>query len=211
MEAKGHRLLGEILVDLGFLNLPQVNEARRKQMNDPNVLLGEYLVELGYVTPKQLLEALSLQAADSLGILRGSSRAGLPPRYLELTRLASHPLFRAFADQLDQAVYIIAWGSTREEDRLLYVNPALTTLAGMEPEAFLDKSAEPVVRFAARFFDDPKTFLERVYEFLTHRPEPFVVALEVARPRRMKVEIRNVPLRGCTGEVLGAAGFLKMI
>ena len=211
MEAQSHRLLGEILVDLGFLNIPQVNEARRKQMDNPNVLLGEYLVELGYVTPKQLLEALNLQAASSLGFLSGPSRARLPAPYLELTHLTSHPLFRAFADQLDQACYIIAWGSTREEDRLLYVNPALASLAGMEPEAFLDKSAEPVVRFAARFFDDPRTFLERIYEFLTHRPEPFVTELELSRPKRMKFEIRNVPLKGCTGQVLGAAGFLKVI
>lgn len=211
MEAKGRRLLGEILVDLGFLNIPQVNAARRKQMDNPNVLLGEYLVQLGFVTQEQLLEALNLQAASSLGYLSGPTRAGLPARYLELTQLASHPLFRAFADHLDRACYIIAWGCTREEDRLLYVNPAMASLAGMEPEAFLDKSAEPVVRFAARFFDDPKAFLERMYEFVTHRPEPFVVTLELARPRRMRFEIRNVPLRGCTGEVLGAAGFLKPI
>jgi hypothetical protein len=211
MEAQSHRLLGEILVDLGFLNIPQVNEARRKQMDNPNVLLGEYLVELGYVTPKQLLEALNLQAASSLGFLSGPSRAGLPAPYLELTQLTSHPLFRAFADQLDQACYIIAWGSTREEDRLLYVNPALASLSGMEAKDFLDKSAEPVVRFAARFFDNPRAFLERIYEFLTHRPEPFVTELELSRPRRMKFEIRNVPLKGCTGQVLGAAGFLKTI
>ena len=211
MEVKSRRLLGEILVDLGFLNIPQVNEARRRQMVNPNILLGEYLVELGFVTPKQLLEALNLQAADSLGILHDPSRAKLPARYLELTQLVSHPLFRAFADQLEQACYVIAWGSTREEDQLLYVNPAMASLAGMESEAFLDKSAEPVVRFAARFFDDPQVFLDKIYEFVTHRPEPYVVTLELSRPKRMKFEIRNVPLKGCTGEVLGAAGFLKPI
>jgi len=55
MEAEGRRLIGEILVDLGFINFSQVNEARRMQMNHPNILLGEYLVGLGYVTPAQLL------------------------------------------------------------------------------------------------------------------------------------------------------------
>lgn len=211
MVARVHRLLGEILVNLGFLNLNQVNEARRKQMKNPNVLLGEYLVELGYVTPKQLLDALNRQTEDSSGRFPCPTPNGLPAWHVELAQLTSHPLFRAFADHLDQACYVLALGRTREEDRLLYVNPALASLAGMEPEAFLGKSAEPVVRFGARFFDDPKAFLEKIYEFVTHRPEPFVVTLEVARPRRMKFEIRNVPLRGCTGEVLGAAGFLKAI
>lgn len=61
MNTPPHHLIGEILVNLGIVNISQVNEARRRQMAQPYIPLGEHLVTLGYITPAQLVEALSKQ------------------------------------------------------------------------------------------------------------------------------------------------------
>lgn len=66
MNTPQHHLIGEILVNLGIVNISQVNEARRKQLAQPQILLGEHLVTLGYVTPTQLQEAIAEQERDRL-------------------------------------------------------------------------------------------------------------------------------------------------
>lgn len=215
VETQGHRLLGEILVDLGFTNLTQVNEARRKQMVRPSVLLGEYLVELGYVTPAQLLNALSRQAEDlcrtALPPTMENLSRGLPASALELCQLVSLPLFRAIADQLDEGFYVEAWGERQADDRLLFVNQAFASLAGMKPEDFIGKPELPLVNFAARFFDDPASFLQKVRESARKRPEPGTLVFEVSRPQKMKVEVSTFPLKNKEGDVIGAGGFLRQI
>jgi hypothetical protein len=57
-------MIGQILVEKGYINLSQLNEARRKQLHaEPSArpLLGEALLQLGYATPGQIEEALRLQ------------------------------------------------------------------------------------------------------------------------------------------------------
>ena len=57
-------MIGQILVEKGYINLFQLNEARRRQLlyTPANAsLLGEILEQLGYVTPGQVEEALKLQ------------------------------------------------------------------------------------------------------------------------------------------------------
>ncbi len=213
MEAQGHRLLGEILVDLGFTNLTQVNEARRRQMVRPTVLLGEYLVELGFVTPAQLLEALSRQAEDlcrtALPPTIENLCRGLPARALELCQLVSLPMFQVVADQLEEGIYIEAWGERRSDDRILFVNRAFASLAGMRPEDFMGKQEIPVVNFGARFFDDPEGFLKQVHEAAHKRPDPATLVFEVSKPRKMRIEVRTFPIKNKAGELVGAGGFLR--
>jgi PAS domain len=215
VEARGHRLLGEILVDLGFTNLNQVNEARRRQMTRPNVLLGEYLIELGYVTPAQLLEALSRQAED---LCRGTPpptleelSRGLPARAFELCQLVSLPLFQAVAHQMEEGFYVEGWGERPSDDRLLFVNQALASWAGMRPEDFMGKPEITVVNFGARFFDDPEGFLRKVRESVHKRPEPGRLVFKISKPQPMEMEVHTFPLTNRKGEVIGAAGFLKPI
>lgn len=203
------------MVDLGFINLPQVNEGRRRQMLKPNVLLGEYLVELGYVTPSQLLEALSRQAED---LCHGTTpptaeklTRGLPAKALELCQLASLPLFQAIANQLEVGFYLVGFGERRAEDRVLFVNQTFTSWIGMKPEDFQGKPDALVINFAARYSDDPQGFLRRIQESVAQRPQPPTIVLEVAKPRPMKVEIRHVPLHTKAGEIVGIAAFLRKI
>jgi len=63
----GCKLLGQILVEKGYINLFQLNEARRKQLiSEPEArpLLGQILYQLGYATSVQVEEALKLQKTE---------------------------------------------------------------------------------------------------------------------------------------------------
>ena len=59
-----HRLLGMILVDSGDVTLSQLNEARRRQMQETERRVGELLIEMGYLTPVALARALAIQEAE---------------------------------------------------------------------------------------------------------------------------------------------------
>jgi hypothetical protein len=59
------RLIGEILVEMGFTDLSSINEARRVQMNQPQRRLGELLIEMGCVRQEQLQAALARQTSQS--------------------------------------------------------------------------------------------------------------------------------------------------
>jgi len=61
MDTSRHLLIGQILADLGYLNLNQVNEARRKQMAYPHLKLGEILVAMQVLAPEQLEQGLQVQ------------------------------------------------------------------------------------------------------------------------------------------------------
>jgi hypothetical protein len=58
------RLIGEILVEMGYTDLRSINEARRAQMVHPERRLGELLVEMGYIKPEQLSVALARQTQN---------------------------------------------------------------------------------------------------------------------------------------------------
>jgi len=55
------RLIGEILVEMGFTDIRSINEARRVQMINPERRIGELLVEMGCIRPEQLSTALARQ------------------------------------------------------------------------------------------------------------------------------------------------------
>lgn len=214
MAVKGHRLIGEILVDQGFVTLPQVNEARRQQMAQPNVLLGEYLVELGYVTPEQLLEALSRQAEDfasgaPLPNAEGLPR-GLPARAFELYQLVSLPQFQAIADQMKYGFYVVAWAEEGVSDRLLFVNTRLASWFGMDPLAFRGKATATVVSFGSRFFENHEYLRNLNDVFNAHPTEPLKVTVELVKPKRVTLRVNSFPLKNKAGEKIGTAGFLKL-
>lgn len=62
-------MIGQILVEKGYIKLSQLNEARRKQLNwyaltpipGKCPLIGEIMVQLGHATSAQVEEALKLQ------------------------------------------------------------------------------------------------------------------------------------------------------
>jgi hypothetical protein len=68
MDKPERKMIGQILVEKGYINLFQLNEARRKQLfSEPNERppLGQILCQLGHATPAQVEEALKLQEGHS--------------------------------------------------------------------------------------------------------------------------------------------------
>lgn len=62
MGPRERRLLGEILIEMGFASSQQVQEAWRTQTEDyRSGLLGEILMEMGAVNLEQVVEALRKQ------------------------------------------------------------------------------------------------------------------------------------------------------
>ena len=60
-------LLGQILVDLGYITIYQLDEALHIQKSDSDAgkeqkPLGQILLELGYCGPNQLIRAIQVQA-----------------------------------------------------------------------------------------------------------------------------------------------------
>lgn len=58
------KLIGEIMVSLGYVSLEQINQARRSQMDDSAKRLGECLVALGYISNEEVNRALDIQNVD---------------------------------------------------------------------------------------------------------------------------------------------------
>jgi hypothetical protein len=56
-----------ILVDSGYVTLSQLNEARRRQMQETERRVGEILVEMGHLSPEALARALAIQSSEDRG------------------------------------------------------------------------------------------------------------------------------------------------
>jgi type IV pilus assembly protein PilB len=58
------KLIGEIMVSLGYVSLEQINEARRSQMDNSSKRLGECLMDLGYISSEEINRALEIQNVE---------------------------------------------------------------------------------------------------------------------------------------------------
>ena len=61
---KRRKIIGEIMVSLGYVTLEHVNRARWQQMQGTAKRLGECLVELGHTTHDDVCRALQIQELD---------------------------------------------------------------------------------------------------------------------------------------------------
>ena len=76
MDPGSHRLLGVILVALGYVRLQEVYEALRLQMTGTSHrLLGEILIEQCWLTRDRLGEALAIQIKEDWGPRSRGGRA----------------------------------------------------------------------------------------------------------------------------------------
>jgi len=58
------KMIGEIMVSLGYVSIEHINEARRHQMQGAGKRIGECLVELGYLQEEEVKKALTVQGLD---------------------------------------------------------------------------------------------------------------------------------------------------
>ncbi|MGH7143366.1 MAG: GspE/PulE family protein, partial [Planctomycetota bacterium] len=59
---EGHRLIGDILMEMGSVEQPQIDQAVKKQEEEGAGLLGEILIEMGVIDQNQLMAALCEQS-----------------------------------------------------------------------------------------------------------------------------------------------------
>jgi hypothetical protein len=59
------RIIGEIMVSLGYVTLDHINQARWKQMQGDTKRIGECLVDLGHASHDHVTQALKIQELDS--------------------------------------------------------------------------------------------------------------------------------------------------
>jgi hypothetical protein len=57
-------LIGQVLLDVGYISPAQLEEAKERQAGSPGRRLGEILMELGYLSPVQLEKGLALQSLE---------------------------------------------------------------------------------------------------------------------------------------------------
>ncbi|MBI4727409.1 hypothetical protein HY768_09375 [candidate division TA06 bacterium] len=62
--AQKRKIIGEIMVSLGYVTLEQINTARWRQMQGTAKRIGECLVELGHATRDEVRQALQVQELD---------------------------------------------------------------------------------------------------------------------------------------------------
>ncbi len=64
-ERESHTLLGQVLVELGYITIYQLDEALQIQKSEAKIEakpLGQVLLELGYCSPNQLIRAIQVQS-----------------------------------------------------------------------------------------------------------------------------------------------------
>lgn len=60
------RMIGEIMIELGYIWAEHVVDARRRQSANPDKRLGECLRELGYADEEKIHTALTVQERGTL-------------------------------------------------------------------------------------------------------------------------------------------------
>ncbi|NSW77849.1 MAG: Flp pilus assembly complex ATPase component TadA [Chthonomonadetes bacterium] len=128
----GRRKLGEILVDLGYIDLAQLEEALREQQQNGG-LLGEVLIRLGYINADQLAEAqaeqydvdyekISIEDIDPEAIVRVPANMAKTLRALPL-RTEDNRLIVAMMNPLDVDAVDVLQRHTGMYIKVVYTNP----------------------------------------------------------------------------------------
>ncbi len=75
-ERESHTLLGQVLVELGYITIYQLDEAlqiQRAEYQKEAKPLGQVLLEMGYCSPNQLIRAIQVQTDYRRAIARAHS------------------------------------------------------------------------------------------------------------------------------------------
>ncbi|MBN1104632.1 MAG: hypothetical protein JXL84_14540 [Deltaproteobacteria bacterium] len=63
IEGEGHRLIGEILLEKGYISAPQIYEVIEERF-EPR--FGDVAVKAGYLTLEQLIESMNVQVREEI-------------------------------------------------------------------------------------------------------------------------------------------------
>jgi len=99
------RRLGQILVDLGYLNEDQLWDVLEEQKKSPGELLGQVAVRMGLATEAQLSEALAEQWGMQVINLKETT---IPPKVLELVPETMASIYKIMPISLKNNVLTVA-------------------------------------------------------------------------------------------------------
>ncbi len=99
------RRLGQILVDLGYLNEDQLWDVLEEQKQSPGEVIGQVAVRMGLVTQEQVTEALAEQWGMSVVNL---DETNIPPRVLELVPETMASIYKIMPISLKDDVLTVA-------------------------------------------------------------------------------------------------------
>ena len=99
------RRLGQILVDLGYINEDQLWDVLEEQKKSPGEILGQVAVRLGLVTDAQLSEALAEQWGMQVINLKETT---IPPKVLELVPETMASIYKIMPISLKNNVLTVA-------------------------------------------------------------------------------------------------------
>ena len=99
------RRLGQILVDLGYINEDQLWDVLEEQKKSPGEILGQVAVRLGLVSEAQLSEALAEQWGMQVINLKETT---IPPKVLELVPETMASIYKIMPISLKNNVLTVA-------------------------------------------------------------------------------------------------------
>ena len=99
------RKLGQILVDLGYLNEEQLWDVLEEQKQSPGEVIGQVGIRMGLITEAQVTEALAEQWGMPVVNL---AETNIPPKVLELVPETMATVYKIMPISLKDNVLMVA-------------------------------------------------------------------------------------------------------
>ena len=131
------RKLGQILVDLGYLNEDQLWDVLEEQKQSPGEIIGQVAIRMGLITEAQVTEALAEQWGMPVVNL---SETNIPPKVLELVPETMATIYKIMPISLKDNILTVAMADPQNVAALddlrnflgYDVRGAVSTLAAVE-------------------------------------------------------------------------------
>ncbi len=167
------RKIGQILIDLGFLDEDQLDMLLSEQERNPGQLLGEIGMEMGLFTDEQLAQGLAEQLNMQVVIL-GETK--LPTDLLEMVPETMAQLYRAIPIQFKENLLTVATCDPQN----LSIEDEMRTFLGFEIRTVVATERE-IQKALDRYYSGDQDSLESVVMELNDDKELAAAAASMAK------------------------------
>jgi type IV pilus assembly protein PilB len=149
-----HRKLGQILVDLGYINEDQLWDVLEEQKRSPGEVIGQVAIRMSLVTDAQVTEALAEQWGMPIVSLAETT---IPPKVLELVPQTMAELYKIMPVSLKDNVLTVAMSDPQNVGAL----DDLRNFLGVEVRGAVS-NLKDVEAAVARYYADREDSIEDV-------------------------------------------------
>ena len=153
------RKLGQILIDLDYLNDDQLWDILEEQKQSPGEIIGQVAVRMGHVTQEQITEALAEQWGMPLINL---AETNIPPHVLEIVPETMADIYKIMPISLKDNVLVVAMADPQNVGAL----DDLRNFLGHEVRGAVS-SQQDVEEAISRYYSDREETIEDVISDLT--------------------------------------------